>query len=214
MTGNSATRDFPTTTDAYSQTNNGGPDVVLSVLNSSGNSLIYSTYIGGLSTDFGLSIALGKNGNIFISGFSEANNFKNYPTTKGVYNETNSGLSDAFASKFSNLITSVGDENNTNILPKEITLEQNYPNPFNPSTIIQYAISPAAAGQFVSLKVFDLLGREVTTLVNEEKSAGTYTVKFNSGNLSSGIYFYRIAIHSDRLKTKNFVETKKMVLLR
>jgi photosystem II stability/assembly factor-like uncharacterized protein len=83
-------------------------------------------------------------------------------------------------------------------------LNQNYPNPFNPSTRIAYVI---ANRQFVTVKVYDLLGREVATLVNEEKSAGNYEVEFNGSMLPSGIYFYQI-------KAGNFVETKKMILLK
>lgn len=83
-------------------------------------------------------------------------------------------------------------------------LEQNYPNPFNPSTNIKYTIEQTTN---VVLKVFDILGNQITTLVNEEKSAGTYEVKFNAVGLSSGIYFYK-------LKSGNFSQTKKMLLLR
>ena len=88
----------------------------------------------------------------------------------------------------------------------EYSLSQNYPNPFNPSTRIQYAISST---QFVTLKVYDLLGREVATLVNEEKPAGSYNVEFRMQNLelSSGIYFYK-------LQAGSFVETKKMILIK
>jgi len=95
------------------------------------------------------------------------------------------------------------------IPPVEFSLEQNYPNPFNPITSIQYAVS---SRQFVSLKVYDILGNEVATLVNEEKSAGTYKVEFivgqdSSPDIASGIYFYR-------LQAGNYVETKKMILLK
>ena len=89
-------------------------------------------------------------------------------------------------------------------IPNQFILEQNYPNPFNPSTIIQYAI---ASRQFVTLKVYDVLGNEVSTLVNEEKPVGNYEVNFNAGGLSSGIYFYK-------LQTGSFIETKKMMLLK
>jgi len=84
-------------------------------------------------------------------------------------------------------------------------LEQNYPNPFNPSTVINYQF-PVASN--VSLKVFDVLGNEIATLDDEEKPAGTYSVKFRTQNLqlSSGIYFYR-------LQAGSFTETKKMILL-
>ena len=91
-------------------------------------------------------------------------------------------------------------------LPKGFSLKQNYPNPFNPSTNIQYALKTASK---VSLKVFDVLGREVMTLVNEEKTAGTYDVQFNTGaqKLTSGVYFYRLI-------ADNYAETKKMILMK
>jgi len=88
--------------------------------------------------------------------------------------------------------------------PEEITLSQNYPNPFNPSTSIQYTISNR---QFVSLKVYDVLGNDIVTLANEEKAAGTYAVEFNAAGLPSGVYFYQ-------LKTEGFFETKMMLLLK
>jgi hypothetical protein len=89
-------------------------------------------------------------------------------------------------------------------IPQEFSLLQNYPNPFNPSTKINFNIPQAS---FTSLKVYDVLGNEITTLVNEEKPAGEYEVEFNSNGLTTGIYFYQ-------LKTGNFIETKKMILLR
>jgi hypothetical protein len=103
-------------------------------------------------------------------------------------------------------VTFIEDEENNFAQPKEFLLQQNYPNPFNPSTSIQYTISST---QFVTLKVYDLLGREVATLVNEEKTAGSYNAQFTINNvqLSSGIYFYK-------LQAGDFVETKKMILLK
>jgi len=88
--------------------------------------------------------------------------------------------------------------------PEKFSLEQNYPNPFNPSTIIRYAIG---SKQFVQLKLFDVLGKEIITLVDEEKSAGTYEVEFYAKGLSSGIYFYKI-------QSGSFADIKKMILLR
>jgi len=87
---------------------------------------------------------------------------------------------------------------------EQFWLSQNYPNPFNPSTKISYQL-PVTVD--VTLKVFDLLGREVAVLVNEEKSAGNYEVEFNASGLPSGIYFYT-------LKAENFSDTKKLVLLK
>jgi len=101
-------------------------------------------------------------------------------------------------------------------------LEQNYPNPFNPSTVIKYTIPNVIANevnqsQQVVLKVFDILGNEVTTLVNEEKPAGTYEVKFHSIGLTSGVYFYKLSVSASPSQDEHagpFTETKKMILLR
>lgn len=94
-------------------------------------------------------------------------------------------------------------EENDNI-PIEFSLFQNYPNPFNPNTTIKFSIP---SRQFVTIKVFDLLGREIETLVNEEKSIGNYELKFDGSNLTSGVYFYR-------LHANNFSETKKLILIK
>ncbi|MFA6978538.1 MAG: T9SS type A sorting domain-containing protein [Ignavibacteriaceae bacterium] len=97
-----------------------------------------------------------------------------------------------------------------NTIPSSFKLEQNYPNPFNPETKISWQL---AVGSFVTLKVYDMLGNEVAVLVNEEQPAGTYQVSFNTQQttnnkqLSSGIYFYQ-------LRAGDFVQTKKMILLR
>jgi len=97
-----------------------------------------------------------------------------------------------------------GVERLNNTIPDTYSLSQNYPNPFNPSTIINYSIpSPGV----VTLKVFDMLGREVSTLVNTQQAAGTYKVSFDASQLASGVYFYRIS-------TNKFVSTKKMLLLK
>ena len=91
-----------------------------------------------------------------------------------------------------------------NKIPDNYQLEQNYPNPFNPTTTIKFSISKSS---YVTLKVYDILGNEITSLLNENKIAGNYTVEFNAGNLASGIYFYR-------LQAGSFTQTKKMILLR
>ncbi len=88
--------------------------------------------------------------------------------------------------------------------PNKFELSQNYPNPFNPTTTIQYAIPKS---EHVTLKVYDELGREVSTLVNENKEAGQHRVNFNGANLASGIYYYRIS-------AGDFTEVKKLMLLK
>ncbi len=89
-------------------------------------------------------------------------------------------------------------------IPKTFAIQQNYPNPFNPVTVIKYQLP---SSEKVSVKVFDILGKEVATLVNENKEPGYYEVSFDASNLASGLYFYRIEAGS-------FVETKKMMLIK
>jgi hypothetical protein len=95
-----------------------------------------------------------------------------------------------------------GIVNELSLSPSSFVLHQNYPNPFNPSTIISFSIPSRS---FVSLRIFDLIGRRVATLINEYQNAGTHFATFNATNLSSGIYFYR-------LQAGSFSETKKLVL--
>jgi hypothetical protein len=83
-------------------------------------------------------------------------------------------------------------------------LRQNYPNPFNPKTSIIYSIPNQS---FVQLKIYDILGKEVATLVDEEKTAGIYKVEFNGNSLSNGLYFYR-------MQSGKFIDTKKFILLK
>ncbi|MGB8317163.1 MAG: T9SS type A sorting domain-containing protein, partial [Ignavibacteriaceae bacterium] len=91
-----------------------------------------------------------------------------------------------------------------NIAVRKSELLQNYPNPFNPTTNIKFRIAEIG---LVTLKVFDILGREVATLIDEEKPAGQYTINFNAAELASGVYFYQ-------LKAGNFLRTKKLLLLK
>lgn len=104
--------------------------------------------------------------------------------------------------KIVNQTTELYDQ--TDILPNEYRLNQNYPNPFNPSTTISWQ-SPVSGQQ--TLKVYDVLGNEVATLVDEYKSAGMYNVQFTMNNLSSGVYFYQ-------LRAGDFIQTKKMILMK
>ena len=89
-------------------------------------------------------------------------------------------------------------------IPTSYSLSQNYPNPFNPETFIRYCIPRQSQ---VTLKVYEALGREITTLINEEKSVGYYEVKFSLAEFASGVYFYQ-------LKAGNFIQTKKMILMK
>ncbi len=111
------------------------------------------------------------------------------------------GWQPVLAALLGNLV-GVNQVNNT--VPEVYTLSQNYPNPFNPSTNIKFAIPQAGN---VKMVIFDVLGREITTLVNEFRSAGVYQVDFDASALSSGVYFYRI-------DAGNFTQTKKMLLVK
>jgi hypothetical protein len=89
-------------------------------------------------------------------------------------------------------------------VPKTFTLSQNYPNPFNPSTTIKYSLPDESR---VTIKVYNVLGKEVETLLSEEKNAGNYKIEFNANNLPSGVYFYKI-------QAGNYLEVKKLMLLK
>jgi hypothetical protein len=89
-------------------------------------------------------------------------------------------------------------------VPDKFSLFQNYPNPFNPNTIIRFQIKDS---RFVTLKVYDILGKEIATLVNEKLQPGEYETKFDGRNLSSGVYFYK-------LTTRDYSRTKRMIILK
>jgi hypothetical protein len=97
-----------------------------------------------------------------------------------------------------------GISNNNNNIPLSYSLQQNYPNPFNPVTKISYDIPKSG---FVTVKIFDILGKEIATLVNENKNPGRYIVDFDGTSFASGTYFYR-------LESNGFVATKKMILIK
>jgi photosystem II stability/assembly factor-like uncharacterized protein len=97
------------------------------------------------------------------------------------------------------------------LVPSSMKLYANYPNPFNPETVIRYTVPDASASYTVTLKIFNVLGQEIATLVNEQKSVGYYEVKWNALQQSSGIYFYQLSITDG---SKTFQDIKKMVLMK
>ncbi|MBK8943967.1 MAG: T9SS type A sorting domain-containing protein [Ignavibacteriae bacterium] len=116
------------------------------------------------------------------------------------------------------IIDQINDIDDSKNLPTEFALYQNYPNPFNPNTTIKYSIplkvkseTSNVASDFslskVTLKIYNILGREVLTLVNQKQKPGNYEVEFDAKNLSSGIYFYK-------LQARELTLTKKMILLK
>ena len=114
------------------------------------------------------------------------------------------------------IITDVASQSGS--LPASYSLSQNWPNPFNPSTKIKYQIpaslNPSKGGTLITLKVYDVLGNEIETLVNEEKPAGTYEITWYAENLPSGVYFYQLRVYPANGGAGSFIETKKMLLLK
>ncbi|MCY7363613.1 MAG: SBBP repeat-containing protein, partial [Ignavibacteria bacterium] len=153
---------------------------------SSGNQLWVTRYnYSGEFSDIALALAVDNNGSVFVTGQSNR---------------------DFLTIKYSQL---TGVIINESIISTEYKLSQNYPNPFNPSTIISFSIRENVKNEMSNVKliVYDILGNEVATLVNERKNAGSYEVEFDGSNLASGIYIYK-------LSTGNFSETKRMMLIK
>jgi hypothetical protein len=141
---------------------------------------------------------------------SESINVKFKPDLDGFFKDTLHIRSDTDTSRIAQLMMLVGQTDTTvssiseKYTAKEFVLEQNYPNPFNPTTKIKFDLPERGS---VTLKVYDVLGNEIATLVNEKKPAGSYEVEFGGTRFPSGIYFYR-------LRSGSFIETKKMILLK
>ena len=144
----------------------------------------------------------------FNGGFGVSSSENSIVTSSAGFSfsgETKNGSTDiisGFLADYNLIITDVKDKES--LIPEVYRLNQNYPNPFNPSTKIKFSIPELS---YVTIKIFDILGNEIETLINNEKPSGSYELTWNAGNLPSGIYFYQ-------LKAGEFVETKKMILLK
>jgi hypothetical protein len=154
---------------------------------SDGTQLWVKRYDGGYAymNSEGKKILVDTNLNIYVSGNSNVTGTNEIATVK--YSQT------------------VGITKISSNVPDKSLLYQNYPNPFNPATNIKYQITNS---KYITLKVYDLLGREVVILVNEKQNSGTYEVKFDGSNYSTGVYFYRL------LADGNIIDTKKLVLIK
>lgn len=155
-----------------------------------------NTVVASFSAD--LSALSGQSAVVFASGFLNPSANQN-GAPFGLF----AALSNGTVVELNSEITGI-EENGLGIIPKDFSLQQNYPNPFNPSTKINFSIPN---DERVSLKVFDILGSEIATLVEKNLRAGSYEFNFDASNLSSGIYFYKI-------KAGNFEQVKKMNLLK
>jgi hypothetical protein len=159
-------------------------------------------------------------GNVSVLGtagvpFASFSHSRGYDVTAGSYtfyavaqnyvNQGGSGVASIYASLTVRFYPAAPvDVRETINSPVDFSLEQNYPNPFNPSTTIKYSIPRSSR---VTIRVFDVLGNEIQTLVNEEKSAGTYELDWNAANLTSGVYYYQMI-------AGNHISTRKMILLK
>jgi len=181
--------------------NNGHLDYVdgfLFVAARSANQIYKISLTGEVTLFAGTGQQAVKDGPALQASFSLPNAVTFSPNANAFYTNGSGGV----IRKIQLEATGISELNELN--PSSFSLEQNYPNPFNPSTTINYSVPEL---NFVTLKVFDVLGKEVAILVNEEKPTGSYEVDFNAIGLPSGIYFYK-------LQSGSFVETKKMVLMK
>ena len=152
---------------------------------------IVRTYNSGYNWD-----SLGSGTNVTLKSVKFVNSLTGWTVgDQGIILKTTNGGGQGFP---------IGINSNTSEIINKFFLSQNYPNPFNPTTIINYELPIT---NYVSLKVYDALGNEVETLVNDKQNAGSYSVDFNAASLPSGIYFYKLV-------TENFSETKKMVVVK
>ncbi len=164
--------------------------------NSSGDSVWLRRYNGpGSGEDYANSIAIDGLGNVYVTGQS-----------------TGSGTGLDFATiKYSQFLVSIQPISTE--VPNQYSLSQNYPNPFNPATKIKFAIPPhnlpltGGDREGVLLKIYDILGREIATLVNEQLNPGNYEVEFDGANLPSGVYYYKLI-------ARDYSETKIMILIK
>ena len=132
------------------------------------------------------------------------------PETYKLYVQISASTDSSYQLSINNIILNSSESENS--IPSSFTLEQNYPNPFNPTTTIRYELK---SGGKVTLKVYDLLGREVAALVNQYQIAGYYSTVFNGKNLASGIYFYKLTVnYNEAGSSQNYSESKKLVLIK
>jgi hypothetical protein len=213
VTGYTHSTNFPvqSLTGAYNQGAYGGGTEDAFILEFNTSCLRqWATYYGGNNDDYG-NFIYSDGANVWVTGETVSTNFP-LQNLSGAYNQGTLGAGqDAFILDFTAL---TGIRPISSIIPSSFKLYNNYPNPFNPTTKIKFDIPPfmsplseRGVGGVVTLKLYDLLGHLVATLVNEKLSPGTYEVSWDASNFPSGVYFYR-------LTSDNFMDTKKMLLVK
>lgn len=210
LTGRTGSTNFPTFNSgngAYYQASSGGgsADAYFAAFQNNG-SLYWSTYYGGNNLDIGLAITISANGNLFATGYSKSTDFPTYnPGGSTYYQGTFGGgnyYGDAYIIKFQGITVNIQPIGNS--IPNSFELKQNYPNPFNPITTIEFALPK---NEHVTISVYDINGREISTPINNFLNAGKYTLKFNGSGLPTGIYFYQ-------MRAGNFEQVHKMLLIK
>jgi len=173
----------------------------------------WSTYYGGSGFESGLSISSNSTNHILVTGFSESTNFPVFDPGGGAYYQGSvGGFADMFLASFnSSGVIVTGIQNMNLISPDNFYLAQNYPNPFNPSTTISWQSS---VGGWQTLKIYDILGREVATLVNARRPAGEYQLQWDASGFPSGVYFYQLKATPDDGQAGSISQIKKMLLLK
>lgn len=185
ITGRTASPSFPTTADAYDTSHNGLDDVFVTKLTPDGSSLLYSTFLGGVSNDAGSGVAVEASGAVTIAGYTMSVNF---PTTPDAYDPSRPGNRDAFVTRFSPL--PVSSEAPAGV-PAVFTLAPPHPNPASARLTLAYNLPTSAT---VGFAIYDSLGRRVTLLANATNSAGRHEVHFDAGALAAGVYVVRAEI--------------------
>ncbi|MCP4581343.1 MAG: T9SS type A sorting domain-containing protein [candidate division Zixibacteria bacterium] len=199
VTGVTHSTDFPTANPiSGGDTIHGTSDGFLSKLSPEGNSLFFGSYLGGGNSDYGSGIVADSNGAVYVTGGTASSDF---PIVNACDSTYNGGEFDVYVIRI-DAVTGINE--NISVLPRTYQLVQNYPNPFNASTTIKYDLPLTSE---VTIDIYDILGRKIGTLVNDTQQAGYHQATWNAGDVSSGIYFYRI-------QAGDFTESKSMLLLK
>ncbi len=200
IVGGTKGTDFPTTIGAYSEYLNGTGNCFVTHLKVNTSRLIYSTYFGGTGSDVAYACIKHNSNGIIFTGLCRSG----FPTTPEVGDTSFNGVTDGFIARLTLVPDSSASTPERFIQPSGFALAQNYPNPFNATTTLSYTLPTTS---HVDLRLYDITGREITTLVQHEQRAGTYRVLLDGSRLASGTYFVR-------LQAGTFSKTQKIVLLK